>query len=106
KHFSSGKDKDKTIELETAFLCRYDIGFRFRRAEYVRRRIDAMLAPLATNGAALKDLLHGDLNPPIVDAAVERLRAAKDETTRELYRQRDQIEFPRWRLSYEGERIR
>ena len=95
--------------LETFFLLQYDMGFRFRRAEYTLGRIDALLSALATTDAAsdsrLIALLLMALPEETATAAAERLRAGKEAAIGELYRLRDQIEFVKWKLATECERI-
>jgi patatin-related protein len=98
--------------LETFFLFQFDIGFRFRRTEYVRARIDALLAAMAAEEPdtqpRLDDLLRGILPKESQDSATavaKVLRNSKEEATRELYRLRDQIEFVKWKLASERERI-
>jgi len=107
-HYSpDGKDGKA---LETFFLCQYDIGFRFRRAQYVRGRIDALLSALAgvdaNSEARLHNLLLTVLNEDGAKAAATLLRNAKEETIQELYRLRDQNEFVRWKLASDVQRIR
>jgi hypothetical protein len=96
--------------LETFFLYQFDIGFRFRRADYVRGRIDALLSALAgageEAGRALDKLLRSALPNDIVIKAAARLRRDKDETIDELYRLRDHVEFIKWKLSFDRERVR
>jgi len=96
--------------LETSFLCQYDIGFRFRRAQYVRGRIDALLSALQGTDTGPESALHRLLLTALpandATAAATRLRHAKDEAIGELYRLRDQNEFVRWKLASEVERIR
>jgi patatin-related protein len=95
--------------LETFFLFQYDLGFRFRRAVYVRGRIDALLFELASTDeqseSRLIGLLQAVLPAEAVPAAAARLRDAKDQAVAELYRLRDQNEFVRWKLATERERI-
>jgi patatin-related protein len=103
-------DAEKGKDLETLFLCRYDIGFRFRRAQYVRARIDALLSALAvTDGnseSQLHNLLLSTLHEDRAAAAAARLHQAKGEAIERLYFLRDQNEFVRWKLASEIERIR
>lgn len=102
-HYAPESEDGK--QLETYFLTQYDMGFRFRRAEYVKGRIDALLAALDTD-AALQDQLRTALPESTVGEAIDRLRAAKDEIRRELFRIRDQIVFVKWKLGYERDRLR
>jgi patatin-related protein len=107
ENYSPNHERGKA--LETFFLFQYDIGFRFRRAEYVRGRIDALLSALAgadaNSGAQLRALLHGVLSEDDAKNAAANLRHAEDEAIEELYRLRDQIEFVKWKLAFEFERI-
>jgi patatin-related protein len=107
EYYSSEKQEGK--QLETFFLFQYDMGFRFRRAEYMRGRIDALLSALASldaeSDARLTGLLLMVLPEDAAQTAAASLRAAKDQAAVELYRLRDQIEFVKWKLASERERI-
>ncbi len=91
---------------ENYYLFEYDLGFRFRRADYVRNRIDKLLAALAAGDAGregLTRLLRAAL-PEAGDAAAVLL-ANHEEAEAELYRLRDAVENVKWRLSYERESL-
>lgn len=107
ENYASEKQEGK--KLETFFLYQYDIGFRFRRAEYIRGRIDALLSALAGSGAKseseLISLLRTALPGDATNDAAALLRAANDAAVDELYRLRDQIEFVKWKLASDYERI-
>lgn len=103
-------DGENGRRLETAFLCQYDIGWRFRRAEYVRGRIDALLAALtgaASNAAArVETLLRTALPAETAPEAAAIVVAAGEAIVPELYHLRDYAEYIKWKISYENERIR
>ena len=95
---------------ENHFLFEYDLGFRFRRADYVRRSIDQMLAAVAVEGDAPPEALTSlirTIMPVTGDpaAAAGMLLAARDQARKELLRLRDAIEDAKWRLIYERERL-
>jgi patatin-related protein len=98
--------------LETFFLTQFDLGFRFRRADYVRARIDALLAAIAAadsdNPLGIENLLRGILPEAAQNraaAVADVLRKSKGEAIGELYRLRYQIEFVKWKLASECQRI-
>lgn len=103
-------DGENGKQLETRFLCLFDVGWRFRRAEYVLGRIDALMGALTRETGdprpKLQALLRSALPLEAVAGAAERLLAEREEAIPELYRLRDQAEYTKWKISYENERIR